>query len=29
MVFKKEDKIKATERWRKNRQNFGIVDKFN
>jgi hypothetical protein len=28
MVFKKEDKLKATEGWRMNRQNFGAVDKF-
>jgi hypothetical protein len=25
-VFKKEDKLKATESWRMNRQNFGVVD---
>jgi len=28
-VFEKEDKLKATEGWRMNRQNFGVVDKFN
>jgi hypothetical protein len=27
MVFKKEDKLKATEGWRMNRQNFGLDDK--
>ena len=29
MVFKKEEKLKATEGWRMNRQNFGVVDEFN
>jgi hypothetical protein len=29
MVFKKEEKLKATEEWRMNRQNFGVADEFN
>ena len=29
MIFKKEGKLKATERWRKNGQNTEVLDKFN
>jgi hypothetical protein len=29
MVFKKGGKLKATERWRVNRQNMDVLDKFN
>jgi hypothetical protein len=29
MAFKKKEKLKATEGWRMNRQNFGVVNEFN